>query len=298
MSTLAFSARALARRNTIPSVSSSTQDEPSPSPVLYTETHDLHQRLLLDSLFSASHTRKIAGCLATSETTTQTSQAGSDDDSEAPLPRRRRRRRARTDDAAASSSRTTTIPTMAPHTWISLWFLLTAPVIAWDATYLFFRPRSMAGGDLHWIWKPYEIYQEIDWIYGVKAVEEGDGFPAAQAFLNVIETLLNLVYLYLAHVTPSPSAPLIGFCAATMTLWKTVLYWMQEAFCSGAGCTVRHNNLVDLTVYWLIPNGIWLVVPTAIIYVLGRDIAHSLWAAARLSEGGRAGGKKSATKVE
>ena len=49
----------------------------------------------------------------------------------------------------------------------------------------------MQGGDLHWIWKPYEIYQEvrrrtkpsvqmlivlqIDWVYGVRALEDGDG---------------------------------------------------------------------------------------------------------------------------
>ena len=56
----------------------------------------------------------------------------------------------------------------------------------------------MAGGDLHWIWKPYALYQEVDYvrsapaysccshwhalsqIYGVKAYEEGDGFPNAQ----------------------------------------------------------------------------------------------------------------------
>jgi hypothetical protein len=33
---------------------------------------------------------------------------------------------------------------MAPktYTWISLWFLITAPVIAWDVGYCFMRPRS------------------------------------------------------------------------------------------------------------------------------------------------------------
>lgn len=27
-----------------------------------------------------------------------------------------------------------------------------------------FRPRSMVGGDLHWIWSPYALYQEIDYV--------------------------------------------------------------------------------------------------------------------------------------
>ena len=84
------------------------------------------------------------------------------------------------------------------HWWISLWFLLSAPVIFWDAAYCFMRyvysllsskvsihlslhsPRSFAGGDLHWIWKPYEIYQEVDYIYGVEAYNRGDGFTNAQ----------------------------------------------------------------------------------------------------------------------
>ena len=67
------------------------------------------------------------------------------------------------------------------------------------------RPRSMVGGDLHWIWEPYGLYQEIDYVraslqfecgcgalttsviwvgerqvYGVKALQENSGFPDAQ----------------------------------------------------------------------------------------------------------------------
>ena len=58
----------------------------------------------------------------------------------------------------------------------------------------------MEGGDLHWIWTGYEIYEKVDYvrplgfpfagrrgrlltplqIYGVKAFQEGDGFPTAQ----------------------------------------------------------------------------------------------------------------------
>ncbi|KAF9479219.1 hypothetical protein BDN70DRAFT_879090 [Pholiota conissans] len=47
------------------------------------------------------------------------------------------------------------------HTWISLWFLLAAPIILWDVGYCFMRPRSMKGGDLHWLWAPYASYQEV-----------------------------------------------------------------------------------------------------------------------------------------
>ncbi|KAF9010418.1 hypothetical protein BDZ89DRAFT_964397 [Hymenopellis radicata] len=161
-----------------------------------------------------------------------------------------------------------------PPTWISLWFLLTAPVIFWDASYCFMRPRSFEGGDLHWIWAPYSIYQNIDLVYGVRAWEEMDGFTNAQSLMNIVETFLNLVYLYLAHFTQWPAAPLIGFTSVTLTLAKTVLYWLQEYYCGY--CKVGHNTVRDLIQFWIIPNGIWIVVPSLIVWKMGQDLCRRL----------------------
>lgn len=147
----------------------------------------------------------------------------------------------------------------------------------------------MVGGDLHWIWKPYEIYQEVDLVsrpsvmvlfvivtesaldrYTVlkpSKTTTGSQTPKVNypttpvtypntfftALLNVIETLMNLSYVYLAHVSAWSAAPLVGFAAATMTLSKTVLYWLQEYYCGG--CATGHNSFEDLLVYWIIPNG-------------------------------------------
>ncbi|KAF8629519.1 hypothetical protein AX17_005645 [Amanita inopinata Kibby_2008] len=160
------------------------------------------------------------------------------------------------------------------RTWISLWFLLSAPVILWDAGYCFMRPRSMKGGDLHWLWKPYALYQEIDHVYGLPALQNGDGFTNAQSMLNVVETMMNFIYLYLAHVSQWPGAPLIGFSSAVMTLSKTVLYWAQEYYCNF--CAVGHNSALTLVALWVIPNGLWIVVPALIVRQLGKDIVESL----------------------
>jgi len=160
------------------------------------------------------------------------------------------------------------------HRWISLWFLLTVPVIAWDVGYCMMRPRSMKGGDLHWIWKPYALYQEVDYIYGIPSLLSGNGFTNAQSLLNIIETLINIAYLYLAHIAQWPAAPMIGFGAALMTLSKTLLYWAQEYYCGF--CAVGHNNLWDLVLLWIVPNGLWIVVPSFIVLQLGRDLAESL----------------------
>ncbi|CCM00461.1 uncharacterized protein FIBRA_02494 [Fibroporia radiculosa] len=183
-------------------------------------------------------------------------------------------RRTRTATRTAMAVRT--------HLLVSLWFALTIPVIFWDATYLFLRPRSMVGGDLHHFWKPYALYQEVDYIYGVKAYEEGDGFPNAQSLLNIVENLMNIAYLYLAHVKGSSIAPLVGFASAVMTLSKTILYWLQEYYCNG--CSVGHNSLQDLIVLWVIPNGLWLLVPSIIIWRLGKDISGALRLADRAAK--------------
>jgi hypothetical protein len=37
-----------------------------------------------------------------------------------------------------------------------------------------------------------------------------------------------------------------------MTVWKTVLYLLQEYCCSF--CSVGHNDMKTLVVYWVFPN--------------------------------------------
>ncbi|CAK5276693.1 unnamed protein product [Mycena citricolor] len=140
------------------------------------------------------------------------------------------------------------------HSWVSLWFLVTAPAPVDDPSTL--------------------TFEQVDLVYGVAALERGDGFTNAQTLLNVIETIMNVVYLYTAHVAGWPPAPMIGFAAATMTLSKTVLYWAQEYYCNY--CAVGHNSINDLILLWIIPNGLWIVVPAFIVWRLGKDIAGQL----------------------
>jgi hypothetical protein len=73
------------------------------------------------------------------------------------------------------------------------------------------------------------------------------------AALNIVENFMNMGYLWMAHISQSPIAPVIGFASVVMTLSKTVLYWLQEYYCGG--CSVGHNDLTTLFVYWVIPNG-------------------------------------------
>jgi hypothetical protein len=112
----------------------------------------------------------------------------------------------------------------------------------------------MPGGSLHWpLWKPYDLYGRVDYVYGWKAYNDHNGFTGAQGFLNIVETAMYVYYLYILYVfgrqsaakgrgAPGPRvagflgeqryvdgekgalAVLVGFSAAVMTVSKTVLY--------------------------------------------------------------------------
>lgn len=180
--------------------------------------------------------------------------------------------------------------------------------------YVFGRPYTMPGGSLHWpLYKPYDLYGQVDYIYGWKAWNEHNGFTAAQTMLNLIETAFYTYYLYLVFAygkkstahgrgAPKPStvgslgqsrvlggtvagaAVLAGFAAAVMTVSKTVLYWLCEYY-SGFANT-GHNELTRLILIFIIPNGAWLVLPSYMIYVFGTEILQGLATASGGAESG------------
>lgn len=105
------------------------------------------------------------------------------------------------------------------------------------------RPASMPGGSLHLpFFKPYALYGTVDYIYGWPAWSARNGFTAAQAGLNVVETVGYLGYLGVVGWWGGNwweggrlrvgrvgggwggVACLCGFGLSVMTVSKTVLY--------------------------------------------------------------------------
>ncbi|KAF5966953.1 hypothetical protein FCOIX_12242 [Fusarium coicis] len=180
----------------------------------------------------------------------------------------------------------------ASHTWhhtasstTILWLAISLPLVIWDIGYVFGRPHTMPDGFLHWpLYVPYALYGEVDHVYGWKAFNAKNGFTAAQTALNVVETLMYLVYLYMLWTRADKTldgakrtlsgrdgalAVVIGFSAAVMTLSKTILY------CNGFD-NIAHNTPMDLLTLWIIPNGAWIVLPTYMISKFGGDILDGL----------------------
>ncbi|KAI1097283.1 hypothetical protein F4804DRAFT_328052 [Jackrogersella minutella] len=178
----------------------------------------------------------------------------------------------------------------APSRATLLWFAFSLPLVVWDTGYVLLRPLTMEGGSLHWpLYTPYKLYGEVDHVYGWKSFEAHNGFTSAQGALNSVETAMYFVYLYIYFTSgaavkgratkvlsgrPAAVAVLTAFSAAVMTLSKTVLYWLQEYF-SGFD-NIGHNSLQDLILMWIIPNGLWLIFPSYMIYAMGSEIVDGL----------------------
>ncbi|KAL2871144.1 uncharacterized protein BJX67DRAFT_218348 [Aspergillus lucknowensis] len=193
-----------------------------------------------------------------------------------------------------------------PATAVTLWLLISCPLVLWDSGYVLLRPHSMPGGKWHSpIWSPYELYGTVDYIYGWPAYNAKNGFTAAQAILNLAETAAYLYYLWAVYRYGVPAtstsrgsskpqqgprsafiggrvvagrtgaiALLVAFSASVMTLSKTLLYWVQE-YCSDFE-NIGHNDIWTLVIFWIIPNGLWLVFPAYSLHILGEEIVSSL----------------------
>lgn len=172
-----------------------------------------------------------------------------------------------TTTAAAAAARWAHAPTTATLAWLAV----SLPLVTWDTGYVLGRPATMPGGWAHLpLYAPYELYGRVDHMYGFKQWDAGNGFTAAQGMLNVVETVMYLVYLWLWHrngvVLPAGAgagrrvvagragalAVLFGFSAAVMTVSKTVLYWLNEA-ASGFD-NIGHNAPLEMLTLWIIPK--------------------------------------------
>lgn len=82
---------------------------------------------------------------------------------------------------------------------------------------------------------PYALYGTIDYIYGWPAYEANNGFTAAQASMNVLESLGYCGYLWIIWKYGGKGrrsvgggwgglACLLGFSLSVMTFAKTVIY--------------------------------------------------------------------------
>lgn len=151
--------------------------------------------------------------------------------------------------------------------WIIGWFLFTAIICTWDASFIMLRPLSFPGQSLSSVWYPYKYYITLDKRYG----NMNDSYVYTQSLLNLVEVILNIYTFYLNKVNSRHTVPL-AFTVTVMTFWKTVLYFLM--FAEPCGDTLYREGNSALAEFFLviIPNGVWIVLPLLVLVCLWNRI--------------------------
>ncbi|KAI6652672.1 hypothetical protein LOD99_4455 [Oopsacas minuta] len=141
--------------------------------------------------------------------------------------------------------------------FIYTWLIFTSIITLWDLGFVLNRPHSISNP----IWKAsYGIYIEVDTLYD----DLNDDFIYSVALMNLVEVVLNIISLLTLCTRNYKGASILALIASSMTLSKTMLYFMMEVV--GGFKHTGHNDAITLFTFYLFPNLIWIFVPLIAIY--------------------------------
>lgn len=147
--------------------------------------------------------------------------------------------------------------------WVLAWFYATAAICTWDASFIMLRPHTLPGGSLHTFWKPYSLYIGVDQRY----LDINDPFVFGISLFNYAEVVMNIATIILHYRNSHHTIPL-AFTVSIMTFWKTLFYFYAFTYLGGGGPYRVGNTLWTEFFLVVIPNGIWVILPFAVMVAL------------------------------
>ena len=151
--------------------------------------------------------------------------------------------------------------------WIRLWVAISCAIVLWDITFLFFRPHSLPGGSLDWVWLPYATYIQVDLSYA----DLGNSFVKAQGFMSFLELWVYAAGVRYFAQSKMRNAQLFIFSALILTAAKTLLIFVLEILSEFAH--TGHASAIDWVAVYFLPNVAWVVVPLLAAVQLGRALS-------------------------
>ncbi len=144
--------------------------------------------------------------------------------------------------------------------WVAVWLLISSLICTWDASFVLLRPQ----GSLDWpLYAPYQQYVQVDKLYG----NLESSFVWSQSVMNIVEIGFNLYALVLRASGNQRKGAAVALFVSACTFSKTLLYHIMEVSCNF--CNTKQNDVRTLVALYLIPNGIWILVPGICCYILG-----------------------------
>ncbi|XP_001633783.2 uncharacterized protein LOC5513583 [Nematostella vectensis] len=151
--------------------------------------------------------------------------------------------------------------------FVAFWLSLSTVIVVIDGLVVILRPRTLPGGDLNYLVKPYNLYFPVDKRYA----DMEDTFGVGQSWMNLVEAFLNIIALSL-HLRSSTFSAIMALIVCTMTWAKTILYFLVSTELCGGAHYIAHNPWKDLILFYYLPNGIWIVVPLICMLILAQEI--------------------------
>ena len=100
-----------------------------------------------------------------------------------------------------------------------------------------------------------------------------DDFVVSQSIMNLLEVSMNIFALQRLFAGQVKEAMIMALIVSTMTCSKTILYFLMEVV-SGFKNT-HHNDNFTLFLLYVFPNGVWIFVPGAVVFVLSSRFISS-----------------------
>ena len=151
--------------------------------------------------------------------------------------------------------------------WIAYWLGLSTIVVIWDALFVLCRPASFSDGSLGFIWSPaYDIYTAVDLTYG----DVNNHALEAVCIMSLLEACVVAWALISNRLGRGRLAHLLACIVTSLTGAKTVLFFLTEAMHGWS--SLAHNEFLPLFFIWILPNGLWVLVPFTIAFWTGRKL--------------------------
>lgn len=114
--------------------------------------------------------------------------------------------------------------------FLKVWFVISAFIVFFDASFVIQRPETMKGGNLYHIYYLYDNYILYDTLYA----DLNDVFVICQSWLNIVEGIMLLISVAISFnkcIKIKLWSAVIGAIASTMVFWKTVIFvWYDHTF--------------------------------------------------------------------
>ncbi|VDK19586.1 unnamed protein product [Anisakis simplex] len=148
--------------------------------------------------------------------------------------------------------------------WIVAWLWISTVICLLDVAYTMLRPMTLRGGALG------NIYSDVDLRYA----DEKDLVTMATGRVMLLEIVMNIVALIMVR---SKHADLTAFTSSAFVFWKTLLYLVMFIAPPEGYQSYLLEEAGFWRLFWVfwIADGVWVVMPLAVMCALWRRIVSA-----------------------